>query len=550
MITDMASDFSGPFERERVNWRRRDRGRDTSWSCDKHTKPVRFYCEYHVIAICDMCVTENHTRCNLENIDDIIDEMKRKKAVEEENKHLLDLQARIQVCKEIADSRLPLIRSAVHNAYDDKIEREINMKREKERVINEDADEKIRRINEEREAKLRLCCQFFDNIVMPLKQQKSEILEEITRINGGITKLEMNLEMKRNMVCEKRDNIKELKQDDKYLIRNTRQVLELLGSLHDEQGYQSAGCLLNTLDRLTFIKGHINSSFCGRLHYPSMQWKLIKTIEVQRIENPLNVPKFVGLVGYDSIAVTNHDRNDMGLYVIDLSLGTSTRVVKGTPGTFFVSCSSIDRNRVACGKFCKGCTGDVLDNCVTIHDDKWNQIRTIPIPRKVECDYAYVDVGSDGKILAALYGQSNIHVINPADGEIEDTITFTGKEVRGRIHALSSGSIIARSGDCEVSVIARNGETNSYIYDEGDFSLFRSETLTDTIFVTNWCKKRGRCTVGQMSSSEGIIKAKEVVGYDDRSTSFYRSACLVTPSGKLVLCDEKRIFVYRKECVL
>ena len=56
----------------------------------------------------------------------------------------------------------------------------------------------------------------------------------------------------------------------------------------------------------------------------------------------------------------------------------------------------------------------------------------------------YVDVDRDGMILAAQYDQSNIYVINPADGKIVNTITMQGKVVRGEIQALSSGDIVVK----------------------------------------------------------------------------------------------------------
>ncbi|XP_054750487.2 uncharacterized protein LOC129256263 [Lytechinus pictus] len=539
----MASDFSGPFEQDRLNRERRH----ATWSCAKHNTPIKFYCEHHVIAICNICVTENHITCNNENIEDLIREMKTETDTGQRNEYLLHVQEGIKSCKRVAAFDLTLVQTAVQNAYDTKIENEKTIKREKEREINAEADEQICRINEEREAKIRFCYKYADKQIEPLEQQKNEILKEISLLKEKIENLEMDFKRKLTIIHEK---IKELKQDDCDLMKNTYRILELIRSLRDEEGCQAVRKLEHILRNVRFVKGYINSSFCGRLECSNyMQWKHIKTIDVQGIENPVKVPKFVGLVGYDSIAVTNHEQTDLGLYVINLSQGTSIRAVEGSPDTYFVACSSIDRSRVACGKFSKRCTGDILDKCVTVHDDNWNLIRNIPIPRKVDYNYAYVDVGSDGKILAAIYGQSSIHIINPDNGEIEDTINFSGKEIRGRIHALSSGSIIARSGECEVTVITRNGETKSHVYDEGDFSLFRSETLTDTIFVTNWNKTSGRCTVGQMSS-DGEIKVKGEVGFNDPSTSFYRSACLVTPSGKLVLCDEKQIFVYKKQFVL
>ena len=50
-------------------------------------------------------------------------------------------------------------------------------------------------------------------------------------------------------------------------------------------------------------------------------------------------------------------------------------------------------------------------------------------------------------ILAAQSGQSNIYVINPADGKIINTITMQGKvaKVTPEMQALSSGDIVVNT---------------------------------------------------------------------------------------------------------
>ena len=155
-----------------------------------------------------------------------------------------------------------------------------------------------------------------------------------------------------------------------------------------------------------------------------------------------------GLISDDDICV--RDDMNQATYVTNISTEHTEKVIIGDGNVYITSCAPIidsnaGSNVIVCGKENVKSMGDSLNGCITIYDRQWKVIRDINIPRNT--DYVamvYVNVDRYGMIFTAQWGQSNIYVINPADGKIVQTITMHGKMVRGDVQALY-GNNIART---------------------------------------------------------------------------------------------------------
>eukprot|EP00057_Strongylocentrotus_purpuratus_P010724 XP_011665198.1 PREDICTED: uncharacterized protein LOC105438724 [Strongylocentrotus purpuratus] len=177
-------------------------------------------------------------------------------------------------------------------------------------------------------------------------------------------------------------------------------------------------------------------------------------------------------------------------------------------------------------------------------------IRYITIPMNSSTDSVYVDVDRDGMILAAQYNQSNIYLINPADGKIVNTIKMEGNVVSSKIQALSSGDIVMKTDFNEFTVISRSGDEKAVLHsDEWCEPRCRVDKLTDTLYVTYWDTERTIYAVDQVSC-DGIIQARRIVEYKESDRCDYTNPCLVTPSGNIVACDGDKLFVYKKIFIL
>ena len=344
--------------------------------------------------------------------------------------------------------------------------------------------------------------------------------------------------------------IKRIKQDDKTLVNEAPQVLASLdGNLSLNVHKDVSDCLdriQSEVQRVKFVEGEVGGEHYERIDGYIGKWELSKSIHIPSI---VNYPRVCSLISVDEICVRDVNNNDM--YVTNITAGYTQQGIEGDGNVYIISCTPIDSNVIVCGKWRRGCTGESLNGCITLYDRQWKVIRDINIPRNNRYyENVYVDVDTDGIILAAQYDQSNIYVINPADGKIVSTITTQGKTVKGGIQALSSGDIVAKTGDDQFTVISRLGEQKAVIHsDEWIWPWCRVDKLTDTLYITYWDVER-TIMAGDQVSCDGIIHARRVVEYVTSDGCDDTNPCLVTPFGNLVTCDGEKLSVYKKRFIV
>eukprot|EP00057_Strongylocentrotus_purpuratus_P028006 XP_011682480.1 PREDICTED: uncharacterized protein LOC105446845 [Strongylocentrotus purpuratus] len=547
----MASKFPGERD-EKVKLHTR-KGHDMTWSCDIHGEPIKFYCKEHEIPLCHPCATKDHQKpCHLENIGDVILERRRKlddkqQEIEEMKKQLKAFDSKLNSTATSASNHFQSVNDELKVAFEDKIKIVKDKEKRSIRSINEEADKEIQIINEKRERRTKSCHGEAEQQQLTIKESQAKVESETKAISEVVAKKIKNLTSKNQHAISNMDNIdakiKRIKQDDKTLVIEAPQVLASLDdNLHVNIHGDVSGCLdriQREVQKVKFVEGEVGGEHYGRIDGYIGKWELVKSIHIP--ESLVRDPWVCGLISDGEICV--RDNRNRAMYVTNISTEHTQNVIEGD----ITSCAPIDGNVIVCGKFVPGCTGDSVDGCITLYDRQWKVIRDISIPRNNGHYQVYVDVDRDGMILAALYGQSNIYVINPADGKIVNTVTMQGKVVKNdHIQALSSGDIVVQTGNShEFTVISRSrsGDEKAVIHcDVSYLSSCRVDKLTDTLYITYWNIFRPPIAVDQLSC-DGIVQARRIV---ESSLGKAVSPCFVTPSGNLVGCNGDTLFVYKK----
>eukprot|EP00057_Strongylocentrotus_purpuratus_P006226 XP_011660700.1 PREDICTED: uncharacterized protein LOC105436638 [Strongylocentrotus purpuratus] len=323
--------------------------------------------------------------------------------------------------------------------------------------------------------------------------------------------------------------INRIKQDDQTLVNEAAQTLTFVDDNISSNVHQDVSDCLDRIQRevqrVKFVEGEVCGEHYGRMDGYIGEWELVKSIDIRSI---VNTPILYGLISGDEICV--QDEENKATYVTNISTGHTQKVIEGHSKVCITSCASIDSNVIACGKCSLDSLGDGLDGLITLYDRQWKVIRDISIPKSGISEMVYVDVDRDGMILAARSDQSNIYVINPADGKIVSIITMQGKEVQGKIQSLSSGDIVVKTYYYAYSVISRSGEEKAVIHSD-DWSALECgvDKLRDTLYITYWDDEDNVYTVDQ-ASCDGIVMGGIVV-YD---RYVYISPCPVTwPFGEI-----------------
>ena len=209
----------------------------------------------------------------------------------------------------------------------------------------------------------------------------------------------------------------------------------------------------DTILGVVFVKGAGRGKYDGRINGYDGEWKLIDTINVK---DKLTYPTIVGYIDECNVIITYRALGGTPSYMLNIYTKNTQRVITGNDTSWVSSCALLNDGKVVCGKYRKRCTGIGI---ISVYNRQWNHINDVTIQRNTTRDYTWVDVAvdQDGMIIAAERDQSNIYVINPADGQIMNTITCKQDiMMRG---VLSSGHIIAQPypAGYRVFIIDRQG---------------------------------------------------------------------------------------------
>eukprot|EP00057_Strongylocentrotus_purpuratus_P009735 XP_011664209.1 PREDICTED: uncharacterized protein LOC105438280 [Strongylocentrotus purpuratus] len=578
--------------------------------CEMHDEEIKLYCKTHGVAVCCLCAIIDHQQpCVHQDIESAIIENKETlNALKEKAKDKLKLCRvygdQIHQCRKDTDIHLQALKDEVDSAINEAIQTEKDKEKEDAAKINQEIDEKkqkfkeeirkinekIRKIDEEKETRLELNRantkrrrEPIDNKQHGLHTDITNIAEEKERKIGELEKsmqddtkttettiqtLDTVLKGDKNIVKDGH-HVKTSVSDELKKPLNEGDVKQITGAISGVRFVKGAGRekydgridgydgewkqITGTISGVRFVKGAGKEKYDGRIDGYDGEWKLIDTINVS---DEITFPVIVGCIDECNVIITDRVLGGLQTYMFNISTKHSQKMKTGGDTLWGISFALLNDDKVVCGKYSEGCTGDSLTGCISVYDRQCKHINDVTIPRNTTHGETGVDVAvdQDGMIIAAEALQSLIYVINPADRKIMNTITC---QENIRMHGvLSSGHIIAQPSppDHRVFIIDRQGAQREIPH--GDVILNACiDPLTNDLYVVTSDDECKSCVIDQVMSG-GDMKKRRVASFPlstrlcDRMDHIELSRVIMTSSGTLIACDGDNILVFKNRFTL
>nr|XP_054756967.1 uncharacterized protein LOC129263064 [Lytechinus pictus] len=544
--------------------------------CEEHDEKVKLYCKSHGKALCAFCAIDHLDPCVRQNMDVAIGDLQAKlTSIKEKGRDKLKegrlYEDEIDQCTEDTNTHLQALKDEVNSI----INEAINIDKVKEKM---EAD----KINQE-----------FDGKNQVLQKQIMKINEEIRKNNEkGKKQLELihtNAQIRQrhidnkkiglyrdidNIVKEKDRKIRELMkslQDDTKTIENAIHTIDIV--LEDDKNIVKDGHSVNMsvsdklkkplykndvkqiTDRISgvrFVKGVGREKYDGRIGGYDSEWMLSDTISVK---DKIEFSYIVGCIDECNVIITDWVSDSEHTYMLDINTKHIQRVIAGTDTSCVFSCALLNDEKIVCGRWCKGCTGDSLTGSIGVYDRQWMRINDVTIPRNTTHDTTSVCVAvdRDGMIIAAEWEQSKIYVINPADSKIVNTIKCKEDVVMRGV--LSSGHIVAQpsSYNKRVLIIDRQGGQREIPHNDGILNVC-IDPITDDLYVVTSDDEYNTCVIDQVMSGNEV-KDKRMASFplstrmSDKVTRLIHllhSRVMISSSGKIITWNGDSILDFEK----
>nr|XP_054767220.1 uncharacterized protein LOC129274433 [Lytechinus pictus] len=552
--------------------------------CKEHDELIRLYCRTHNVALCYSCASIDHRQQQCVQEDIMIALKKNREDLSILKNRAID---KSELCR-VYGNEIHNTRHAkdehlqnIQNDVDSEIESAIERDRARER---EDADKINNEIDGENKD--------FEDEIRKLQEEIRKLEDKIEKNNG---KREERHEENRSNAEKRRKPINDKQRDLHADIQNITQEIERkIGELEKswQDDTKSADKAKETLDRILeddknividghhacisegtkkqlnegevkeinrvvsgvrYVKGVGREKYDGRIDGYDVEWKLIDTINVG---DKIRVPRIVGCIDEDKVVITDNAIGVPHTYMLDLNSKTTQRVINGSNTLYTITCAALNDDKIVCGRYITGCTGDSLPGYISVYDRQWNHINDVTIPRNTTHAGVGVRVAidHDGMIIAVAAGQSMIYVINPANDEIVNTILCIEEIVMSDV--LSSGHIIALpfTRDRRALIIDREGDHSEIPH--SDFILnVCVDLMTDDLYVVTSDGDYKTCVIGQVMS-EGDMKKRRVASFPlstrlrNRLYHLAGSRVMMTSSGNMIACDGDNILIFKKRFIL
>ncbi|XP_041467581.1 uncharacterized protein LOC121417914 [Lytechinus variegatus] len=540
--------------------------------CEEHDEKVKLYCKGHGKPLCSFCALDHLDPCVRQNMDVAIGDLQAKlTSIKEKGRDKLKegrLYAdEIDQCTKDTDTHLQALKDEVNSI----IKEAINIDKVKEKMdadkINHNFDdqnqvleeeimkinEKIRKNNEEREKQLELIHtnaqirqRHMDNKKIGLHRDIDNIVKEKDK---KIRELMKSLQDKTKTIENAIQTIDTVLEDDKNIVKDGHSVNMSVSDKLKKRLYKNdVKQITDRISGVRFVKGVGREKYDGRIGGYDGKWMLSDSVK-----DEIKVPLIVGCLDECNVIITDLASGSQHTYTLDINTKHIQRVITGTDTSCVFSCALLNDDKLVCGRWCRGCTGDSLTGCISVYDRQWMRNNDVTIPRNTTDDTSlvYVAVDRDGMIIAAEWGQSRIYVINPADSKIVNTITCK-QDVRMR-GVLSSGHIIAQPGDKRVLIIDRQGGQREIPHSDVILNV-SVDPITDDLYVVTSDDEYKTCMIDQVMSGNEV-KNRRVTSFplsarltdeDDRRGCLLASRIMISSSGKIIACDGDSILVFKK----
>ncbi|XP_063956590.1 uncharacterized protein LOC129263066 [Lytechinus pictus] len=544
--------------------------------CEEHDEKVKLYCESHGKPLCAFCAVDHLDPCVRQNMDVAIVDLQSKLAsIKEKGRDKLKegrlYEDEIYQCMKDTDTILQALKDEVNSI----IKEAINIDKVKEKMeaekINQDFDdqnqvlqeeimkinEKIRKNNEEREKQLdsihtnaQIRQRHMDNQKICLDRDIDNIVKEKDR---KITELMKSLQDYTKTIENAIQTIDTVLEDDKNIVKDGHSVnMPVSDKLKKPLYKNDVKQITDRISCVRFVKSVGREKYDGRIGGYDGEWMLSDTISVK---DKFTYPYIVGCIDECNVIITDWVLGNQHTYMLDMNTKHIQRVITGTDASRVISCTLLNDDKIVCGRACKGCTGKCLTGCISVYDRQWMHINDVTIPRNTTHDISWVDVAvdRDGMIIATEWGQSKIHVINPADSKIVNTIKCKQKVVMRGV--LSSGHIIAQPYPLvkRVLIIDRQGGKREIPHSDVILNV-SVDPITDDLYVVTSDDEYNTCMIDQVMRGNEVKERRvtsfplstRLTGKDDRLNHLSLSRVMISSSGKIIACDGDSILVFEK----
>ncbi|XP_071503912.1 uncharacterized protein [Diadema antillarum] len=493
--------------------------RKVKWFCDKHDgDEAKLYCKSHEIPICLACaLTTNHEACQKHDIQDV---------KTEKRDQLMKMLQEGQAKKEnIASFEEDVSQHHSHiNSHLRMIERQIKGKEEKDRKsnlremdekrvrINREADENIREINEERKKRLEQVENDAKESNNKGKRNAEALSLELGKIKDVIDKCIVKLQTE---LRDRREEINgAIKTAEDLIIEEER----LPCDISDVTSLLNQGLTVN-VENINQIRQQVER----------IKFKTRKGLRIGKLDGMQEKCVLHGTWkqsdGTECIgAISNHEvmltRNN-ALYVANIKTRTITPVkIPGIDRVEDLRIARLDDFRlVVTSQASMDYSLKILHRHSSNPDSDviaWRPVRTIDTCELV----TFLHVDKNGLILTVLWNDSIIHIYNPENGKLVQTVNW-GKGIEKHVFGLSSmssGLICVLTyelirGERALYVVNRLSGIESTItfndYNSSDLDIAVDES--DDIYLTYYNSIKKLYVVDVLSStgvkiSEAIIE--------------------------------------------
>nr|XP_054767235.1 uncharacterized protein LOC129274450 [Lytechinus pictus] len=554
--------------------------------CKEHDELICLYCRTHNEALCYSCALTDHRQQQCVQEDIMIALKKNREDLSILKNRAIDksdlcrvYENEIHKTKQAKDEHLQNIQNDVDSEIESAIERDKTREREDADKINNEIDEenegfqdeirelqeKIRKLQDKIEKNNEKRGKRHEKNRSIAEKRRKPIIDKQRILHGDIQNIAQEIERKiRELEKSYQDDTKSAEkaketldrilEDDKNIVIDGHRVY---ASVSEELKKQLNEGEVKDVNRVVsgvrFVKGVGREKYDGRIDGYDGEWKLIDTINVR---DKIGLPRIAGCIDEDKVMITDGLIGRTHTYMLHLNSKTTQRVINGSGTSYIISCAALNDDKIVCGRYITGCTGDSLPGCISVYDRHWNHINDVTIPRNTTRTDAWVRVAidQDGMIIAAEEGQSMIYVINPANDEIINTITC--KEEIAMRDVLSSGHIIAQPSppDRRALVIDREGDHREIPHSDVILNVC-VDRKTDDIYIVTSDDEYKTCVIDQVMS-EGDMKKRRVASFPlssrlgNRFKFLVGSRVMMTSSGNMIASDGDDILIFKKRFIL
>ncbi|XP_041483072.1 uncharacterized protein LOC121429882 [Lytechinus variegatus] len=517
-------------------------GYEGKWLCKEHESRIKYFCQTHQKIACQSCATiEHQIPCKLIDINSLL---------REERERFSAFLPKLELSKEKVDQYRNTVDS--HSAYAASLLRGIQkyvleafveetQKVEEERlkmdnVAREEVEKQIQELQDQLQKRLQQNEKEANAKYLSIKVEADALLSKLKQSIEEVSIIPKRMqEMARSRsksILEFRERIEMMLLNDPLLLAQRH-----LASVIEDHMMDNLDCsVLEELDqiveRISFTRE--GGSRVGELIGTEGSWKLAGTIDLQR---EIRLPLLAGSADDKEVVIS--DVMNRTLHVVNLKTKKVTPVMQSSNLGCVSDCATLDESTWVCGNFFSG--------SVCFFNKFWRHRREVRLQNQTTTsgEPVYLDIGPNGQVLAILYGQPVIFVVDDSEGIVR-TITLAHCKTVLDVHALVSGDILVQSGINKFTIFDVKFEEKKVIqrahWETASCSV---DKATNLLYIT--FKEVGKESYAiDILSPEGEVFSERCIEFPASHLMDSTPRCQCLKNDKLVLCNGDQLSMYKK----